>query len=353
MALEALVSRRYIVPEVIQTPAMDGAAAALEAMFGGFDVRFSHAGIRAASRTAADRSSIEMLEATARRLGLQCRRSVLPLGVAFAAGCDSFPAIAMVRTSDGPAQPVLVWRAHGPWLQIMDPAVGRLWIQRRRFVKSLLETESPLCAAARADLVNSAAFSRAITRRMRALGEPARVWDDPAQQDAALQFGMALRDSRKLRRGRDTREFLSLCANHPDEIPREYWSLPDPSRSGGRSVLRGVEVLAAPGGLNRTDPPIAVDLAQRPRRGVAPAVWGPVWSAIRQSGPLLPVAVAFAWSAAAAGTVIEALLFRGLFDLGRHLQDTAGRIGMVTALLVFLDQGALVALAHLALPHLG
>jgi ATP-binding cassette subfamily B protein len=38
----------------------------------------------------------------------------------------------------------------------------------------------------------------------------------------------------------------------------------------------------------------------------------------------------------ALGTVIEALLFRGLFDMGRHLQSTAERLGAMLALVLFL-----------------
>ena len=68
-----------------------------------------------------------------------------------------------------------------------------------------------------------------------------------------------------------------------------------------------------------------------------PKIWGVAWAVLRESGWLLPAMTAIGVSAAAFGTVIEALLFRGLFDMGRHLQSTAERFGAIAALLIFLS----------------
>jgi ATP-binding cassette subfamily B protein len=67
-----------------------------------------------------------------------------------------------------------------------------------------------------------------------------------------------------------------------------------------------------------------------------PRLWAPVWAALRAGGWQIPVVTAAALSAAAAGTVLEALLFRGLFDMGRHLGSTAARLSAVGAVLSFL-----------------
>ena len=61
-----------------------------------------------------------------------------------------------------------------------------------------------------------------------------------------------------------------------------------------------------------------------------------MWAALRESGWRLPVATMLGLAAVALGTVIEALLFRGLFDMGRHLQSTAERLGAIVALVLFL-----------------
>jgi ATP-binding cassette subfamily B protein len=61
-----------------------------------------------------------------------------------------------------------------------------------------------------------------------------------------------------------------------------------------------------------------------------------VRDALRKGGWLVAGAIAAAMCAAAFGTVVEALLFRGWFDIGRHLQSPAARLGAAAALLVFL-----------------
>jgi ABC-type multidrug transport system fused ATPase/permease subunit len=61
-----------------------------------------------------------------------------------------------------------------------------------------------------------------------------------------------------------------------------------------------------------------------------------LWDALRGGGWRLPGVIIAALVAAAVGTVIEALLFRGLFDLGRHLQSTAERLGAIAVLVLFL-----------------
>ena len=46
--------------------------------------------------------------------------------------------------------------------------------------------------------------------------------------------------------------------------------------------------------------------------------------------------IVLALLASAAGTVFEPLLFRGFFDLARHLKLTGQRIGAITAMICFL-----------------
>src|SRR2546429_7065223 len=43
---------------------------------------------------------------------------------------------------------VVVWRVHGPFVQIMDPAVGRVWMDRHAFLRSLYihQQEGPRAA---------------------------------------------------------------------------------------------------------------------------------------------------------------------------------------------------------------
>src|SRR5439155_16030462 len=66
---------------------------------------------------------------------------------------------------------------------------------------------------------------------------------------------------------------------------------------------------------------------------------------LRVDGLFAPIALTTALALAAGGVVVEALLFRGLFDLGRELGLAWQRFGAIGAFLVFIT-----ALLFLELP---
>jgi ATP-binding cassette subfamily B protein len=329
------MTTRYFIPEVIQTSAEDCGPAALKALFGGFGIYLSYNRLREACQTDDHGTSTEALEDISKQLGMQTVQSVLQPDLILLERTACLPAIVTVRLPDGGSQTVVLWRVHGPWLQVMDPEAGRVFVPRRHFLDSLLIVERPISAQAWEELSTSGAFTAGLEERLRALDLPLQFWSDRAHQDAALRFGGALRDARQLRRGAEARAFLALCAEHPDEIPARFWSV----RRGANDdslTLRGAVLLTARGPSLQTGsaalPESLLQICSEP----PPRVWNSVWVSVRESGWRLPTAAGLALCAAACGTVIEALLFRGLFDMGRHLQSTAGRLGLVVALLIFL-----------------
>lgn len=73
-----LGNRRFLIPEVIQTSAMDCGPASLKALFGGFRIYLSYGRLREACQTDVDGTSIDTLEVLAQELGstphkLSCR----------------------------------------------------------------------------------------------------------------------------------------------------------------------------------------------------------------------------------------------------------------------------------------
>jgi ABC-type bacteriocin/lantibiotic exporter with double-glycine peptidase domain len=335
MADTAAVTRRFFIPEVIQTSAMDCGPAALKALFGGFNRYLSYGRLREACQTDVDGTSIDTIEVIAQQLGLGAVQSMLPLDLLLLKSSAALPAVAVVATPDGGNHLVVLWRAHGPWLQVMDPAAGRLWVPRRRLLESLYIHEQPVPADASEAWCASAVFTAGIEQRLRALHQPPQLWADRAHQDAALRLGGTLRDAGRLRPGAAAREFLSLCAAHPEEIPPQYWSIRRLAHDPRQVLLRGAVLLSAAAESEPPEEPLPASLA-RVRNEPAPRVWQPVWAALRENGWGLATATMFALCAVALGTVIEALLFRGLFDMGRHLQSTAERLGAIVALVVFL-----------------
>jgi ATP-binding cassette subfamily B protein len=330
------MTRRYFVPEVIQTSAMDCGPAALKALFGGFDRYLSYGRLREACQTDVDGTSIDTLESIAQQLGLSATQSMLPADLLLLKSTACLPAVVVVVLPDGYTHLVVVWRIHGPWLQVMDPASGRVWLPRRRFLESLYIHEQAVPAAACADWCASPAFTAGLEQRMRALELRPELWSDRAHQDAALRLGGALREAGRLRPGADAAQFLALCAAHPEEIPLEYWAIRTSAQDPEQKILRGAVLLSTAGlAADTLDEPLPASLA-RVRTEPPPRVWDPVWTVLRESGGWLAAATMLALAAVALGTVIEALLFRGLFDMGRHLQSTAERLAAMSALVLFL-----------------
>ena len=328
--------RRYVIPEVIQTSAMDCGPAALKALFGGFNRYLSYGRLREACQTDVDGTSIDTLEVIAQQLGLRATQSMLPVDLLLLKRSACLPAIIVVSPPEGGTHLVVLWRVHGPWLQVMDPAVGRMWVRRRRFLESLYIHQQPVATDAWNEWCASAVFTAGLEERLRALGLPPRLWPDRAHQDAALRLGGALHAAGQLRPGAEARAFLELCAAHPQQIPAEYWTVRQLPQDARHVMLRGAVLLAAAGigpaeAHERLPASLARVLTER-----QPRVWGPVWAALHACGWQLAAATMAALCLVALGTVIEALLFRGLFDMGRHLQSTAQRLGAIAALVVFL-----------------
>jgi len=336
MADAAAVTRRYFIPEVIQTSAMDCGPAALKALFGGFNRYLSYGRLREACQTDVDGTSIDTLEVIAQQLGLGAVQSMLPADLLLLKSSACLPAVVVVQLPDGGTHLVVLWRIHGPWLQVMDPTAGRLWLPRQRFLESLYIHEQPVPASACEQWCGSAVFTAGLEQRMRALDLPSQVWSDRAHQDAALRLAGALREAGRLHSETNARKFLAMCAAHPDEIPPQYWSIRRIPEDPGQVMLRGAVLLSASGGVSDVPEESLLPSLARVRTERAPRVWEPVRDALREAGWRLPAATMAALCAVALGTVVEALLFRGLFDMGRHLQSTAERLGAMVALVLFL-----------------
>jgi ATP-binding cassette subfamily B protein len=323
------MNRRFLIPEVIQTSSMDCGPAALKALFGGFGLYLSYGRLREACQTDVDGTSIDTLEDIAQKLGMDVAQMMMPADLLLLDSSVCLPAIVVVRLPDGAPHFVVLWRVHGSWVQVMDPAAGRIWMDRRRFLASLYIHEQPVRREDWEQWSQSGVFTAGLECRLRALGLTPELWGDRAHLDATLRLAHKLVAVGKLKRGAEARDFLERCARNPEQIPPECWSFRE-------TRIRGA-VLVAATGQRREQPsaPLPESLAavrsEPPQR-----VWAPVWAAVRESGWLLPGMVAVALLAAAAGVVLEALLFRGWFDLARHLKLSGQRVAAIAATIVFL-----------------
>ena len=72
------------------------------------------------------------------QLGLAAQQILVPLDHVLLNEAAALPAIAVVRSATGGAHFVVVWRRHGPLVQVMDPARGRLWMTRQAFLDQMV-----------------------------------------------------------------------------------------------------------------------------------------------------------------------------------------------------------------------
>ena len=127
-AFSKTAKRRWLVPEVVQTSAMDCGPAALKCLLEGFHIPVSYGRLREACQTNVDGTSIDMLEEVANQLGVDAEQVMIPVDHIFLSEAAVLPAMVVVRQADGATHFVVIWRRHGSWLQVMDPAIGRRWV---------------------------------------------------------------------------------------------------------------------------------------------------------------------------------------------------------------------------------
>ena len=96
MATSRPPRRRWLVPEVVQTSAMDCGPAVLKALFEGFGIAVSYGRLREACQTDVDGTSIDTLEEVAKQLGVDAEQVMVPFEHLLADE-RSLPAIAVVR----------------------------------------------------------------------------------------------------------------------------------------------------------------------------------------------------------------------------------------------------------------
>lgn len=358
--------KRFLVPEVVQTSAMDCGPAVLACLFEGFGVHASYGRLREACQTGVDGTSINALEDVANLLGLEVEQSLVPADHLLLAGAAALPAIVVVQRADGTTHFVVVWSCLGPLVQIMDPEMGRRWVGRQTLLNQVYAHSAVLPADVCRDLALSEEFLRPLAERLAVLGIPggaaylerARVaggWRDIATLDACTRAARSMQRTGVPRGGRAVAavldHMLEQCAGAApgasELVPAEYWTmLPSAHASQGEEqvIFRGAVIVRALGRRPRTagavedvaalQPELAAALQELPPRPVRTFL-----RLLRDDGALAPSAILIGLALLAAGAGAEALLFRGLFEVGQHLGLTSQRLaamGMLALLLVGL-----------------
>ncbi|MBV9927354.1 MAG: ATP-binding cassette domain-containing protein [Acidobacteria bacterium] len=387
MPLKLFGRRRLLVPEVVQTSAMDCGPASLKSLLEGFGITASYGRLREACQTEVDGTSIDTMEEVAVQLGLAAEQVMIPVDHLLIPGSEPLPALVVVRRPPNSTHFLVAWRRAGRLMQLMDPATGRRWATASKFLEEVYVHTMPVAAEGWREWANSSAFTGPLSKRLRRVGVGASQtkrlieaavdsggWRRLAALDAATRMAESVVRAGGINRGRQAagvvERFAAPAAGEGPEdwtaIPADFWSArpATPDEDGEEQVLlrgavlvhvRGLSKDAKPGELQASPedegqrvktqlpPELAAALEERPSR---PGL--ELLRILRADGVLSPLFILFAVMLAAAGTVVEALMLRGLFGVGRELNLSGQRLGAIGALVVFL-----LALLALELPLAG
>lgn len=362
---------RLIVPEVVQTSAMDCGPASLKCVLEGFGIPVSYGRLREACQTDVDGTSIDTVEEVAMQLGLDAEQVMLPADYLLSKETCTLPAIVVVRLPNGITHFVVVWRRLGPFVQVMDPARGRCWPDREQFLSSLYIHVMPVPASTWVQWARSDQFIHPLRRKLKAVGLTQRSltdlldsaakgegWRPFAALEASTRTVESMVGSGGLPRGKEAARVLEHLFDKARQdtpeaataIPSDCWSVRTaPSGPNGEEqvLLRGA-VLVHVRGRSAARLDVASATGQKPHTApLSPELvaaleeppsqpGGELLRLLRADGLVSPIALGCALFLAAAGVMVEALLFRSLLSIGRELGLAGQRIGAMGALAGFV-----------------
>jgi len=353
--------RRRLAVEVVQTSAMDCGPAALKCLLEGYHVPISLGRLREACQTDVDGTSIDTIEELARDLGLAAEQGMVPVDHVTLASSQTLPAIIVVNRSAA-LHFLVVWRRHGQWLQLMDPGVGRRWVTIRQFEREIHEHVVAVAPADWRAWAATSEFLDPLRERLRSIGAEtdsvealiAEAVADPgwftlAALDAGTRLVQSLAKIDGVRRGREAEAVLrglirDTLQSHQSGrterlIPDSFWSA-SYGRSDDELKVKGAVVLIIRGLTAQVDPaaaqrkPLSRELtAALTEKPVSPLA--SLWKLLGEDGLLAPLALVLAAVFAVSATMIEALLFRGIFDISAQLALPTQRLLAALCLLLF------------------
>lgn len=339
--------RRFFVPEVVQTSVLDCGPAALHSLLAGFDIPSTYGRLREACQTGLDGTSIDTLELVANAAGLKAEQVLLPFDYVFLPESKALPAIVVVTLLDGLTHFVVVWRRHGAFLQIMDPAVGRRWVRIAEFKRQLYNHQLTVPAESWREFARTEDFCASLAARLaqcgmdratasKLIGEAVTDdhWRKPAALDAACRALAAIQQAQGSRRASDAERVVRKLCEYPEAIPSQFWSVQ--AANEDTLLMRGAVLVRATGKrAGQTDEQTTTEFPHVVLHTPSASAFVQVYRHLRTHGLLTPLWLLLNGAGVAAGMLIEALLFRGLFDFSSELHLPWQRMAAVLALASF------------------
>jgi ATP-binding cassette subfamily B protein len=360
------VKRRFLVPEVLQTSLMDCGPAALKSVLEGFGIPADYDALRERCQTDVDGTSIDALAALSREYGLAAKRVLVARDSFLLPESNCLPAIVLTRSAGGLLHFDVVWRRIGAFVQVMDPCAGRRWVRSDVVLARMPDVPIPISTQRWRSWASTRNARAPLLARLARLGIRGESWIERAEKDeswrglaaldAAVRMVQTLLDAGGVRRGADAEALLrTLVVEGGVAIPRRFWWV-EAAASQRDLIVRGALILhfAPPAETLERSP--ARPLANA-RRDAEPVELGPMrtlWQVLRADSPRGIAMLVAALACSAATTAIEAVLFRGIWQVGSLLSLTYQRAAALVALLAFALIGLLLeALIHAAMRRLG
>ena len=361
--------RSYFVPEVVQTSATDCGPATLKAVLEGFGIPISYGRLREACQTTLDGSSIDTLEDVANLLGLDAQQLLVPTDHVLLSAAEALPAIVVTQLRSGATHFVVLWRTHGSFVQVMDPAIGRRWVSAKRLRQEMFTHRMTFPAPVWREWAGSEAFCHPLRQRLlKLVGEPAVAdamvadalndssWLSLAGLDAVVRQIDSLVESGGLTPGAEVAGLVALLfqrirSEGVDSQPAvgwSYWSAQPLLAAAGDGAevqlqVRGAVLLQVAGAVGQPSalsadeesaqpvmpPELAAALAETP---VDPA--REIWRLLREDGLLAPALVVVAALISGIAVTTQAFLLRSLTELWRNPILTQHRTEIVVLLLL-------------------
>ena len=373
-AARKATTRSLFAPEVIQTSKMDCGPAALKCLLEGFGIDVGYGRLREACQTDVDGTSIDVIEDLAVQLGLAAEQTMVPADHVLMPAATTLPALVVIALPNMTTHFVVIWRQHGSLFQIMDPAVGRRWVSDTELLAELFRHTMRLPETGVREWASSDKFLGPLDRRLAFLGlrAPARerlvafaCADATCQRLGALDAGTRLVDqlvrSGGLPRGGRLESLLERLAGSTKEsgsVPESFWSFWPAAAAAAAAAAAGSDAsddadepeaflrgavlvsLQKPSPHGDAEAREAVtELRPEVRRALHEPVespWLPLLRLVRTDGLLAPGAVALTLLFAGAAVSFQALVLRGLLELGRSLGTGGQRLGAMIATVVLL-----------------
>jgi ATP-binding cassette subfamily B protein len=340
-----------LAPEVIQASAMDCGPAALASLLRGFGLPTDYARLRQACQTDVDGTSIDRVEEVARQLGLDAEQVMVPPDHLLRPEARLLPALVVVLLPGGITHFAIFWRRHGPAVQVMDPATGRLFTRAASLLDRVFVHTHEVPADAWRAYAGSEEFLAPLRGRLGGLRvDPAAASDlvgealaDPgwrgiAALDAAVRLLAALARDGGVRPGGEATRLLAAVARrasaNPGVVDARHW-LVAPG-GAGTLLLRGAVLLRVRGRLASRDVeaplPASLDAVVARRPLTLAARLAPFLGSLPRR---LAASVAVAGGLAAVATAVEALLLNGLVYSGLSRLARADQIALVVGVAGF------------------